>query len=55
MSEQRVLLYAVMCNRVHRQFCWSVDTLKIVFTFLYAVFCNCHNPLGFLKGEEFLD
>ena len=26
-----------------------------MFTFLYAVFYNCHNPLGFLIGEEFLD
>jgi len=26
---------------------------RIVFTFLYTVFYNCHHPLGFLKGEEF--
>ena len=54
-SEWRVLLYIVMCNRVHRELCQYIDTLNIVFTFLYAIFYNCHHPLGFLKGEEFLD
>jgi len=29
--------------------------MNIVFTFLYAVFYNCHHSLGFLKGQEFLD
>jgi len=29
--------------------------MNIVFTFLYAVFYTCYHPLGFLKGEEFLD
>ena len=29
--------------------------MNIVFTFVYAVFCNGNHPLGFLKGEEFLD
>ena len=29
--------------------------MNIVFTFLCAGFYNCHHPLGFLKGEEFLD
>ena len=35
--------------------CWYVDLMNIVFTFSCAVFFNCHHPLGFLKGEEFLD
>ena len=29
--------------------------MNIVFTFLYAVFCDCHNRLGSLQGLEFLD
>jgi len=29
--------------------------MNIVFTFLYAVFYNSNHPLGFQKGEEFLD
>jgi len=32
-----------------------VYLMNIVFTFLYVVYCNCHHPLGLLKGEEFLD
>jgi len=35
--------------------CWYIDSMNIVFTFLNAVFYNCHHPLGFLKGNEFLD
>ena len=35
--------------------CWYIDSMNIEFTFLSAVFYNCHHPLGFLKGEEFLD
>jgi len=37
------------------QLCWCIDTVNIVFTFLYAVFYNCHHSLGFLKGGEFMD
>jgi len=29
--------------------------MNILFTFLYAVFYNCHHPVGFLKCDEFLD
>jgi hypothetical protein len=29
--------------------------MNVVFPFLYAVFYNCHHPLDFRKGEEFLD
>ena len=29
--------------------------MNIVFTFLYAVFYNCHHPVSILKGKEFLD
>ena len=54
-SEWRVLLYIVMCNRVHRQLCWYIDTVNIVFKLLYAVFYNCHHPLGFAKGKGLLD
>ena len=50
-----VLLYKIVSNEVHRQLCWNMDLVNIVFTFLYAVFYNCHHRLGFLKGEEFLD
>jgi len=35
--------------------CWYIDSMNIVFTFLYALLYVCHHPLGFLKGEEFLD
>jgi hypothetical protein len=35
--------------------CWYIDSVNIVFTFLHAVFYNCHHPLGFLKGDKFLD
>jgi hypothetical protein len=44
-----------MCNRVQRQLCWYIDTVNIVFTFLYVVFYNGNHHLGFLRGEEFLD
>jgi hypothetical protein len=36
----------VMCNKVHRQLCWYIDAMNIVFTFLYGVFYNCHHTLG---------
>ena len=51
----QVLLYEIVSSEVHRQLCWNIDCVKIVFTFIYAVFYNCHCPLGFLKGEDFLD
>jgi hypothetical protein len=35
--------------------CWYVDSLNIVLTFLYVVFYDCHHPIGFLKGNKFLD
>jgi hypothetical protein len=54
-SEWRVLLYIVISNTVHRQLCCYIDTMNIVFTFLYVAFYNCHHPLDFLKGEEFMD
>jgi len=48
-------MYKVISNKVHRQLCWNIDWMNIVITLLCAVFYNCHHPLGFLKGEEFLD
>jgi hypothetical protein len=54
-GEWRFLLYIVISNTVHRQLCWYIDTVNIVLMFLYAVFYNCHHPLDFLKGKEFLD
>jgi len=50
-----VLLYIVIYNTLHRQFCWHIDLVNIVFTFLYALFCDGIHPSGFLKCEEFLD
>jgi len=47
-----VLLYIAVANTVHRQFCWYIDSMNIVFTFLYAVFYNCHHPLGFSKSQR---
>jgi hypothetical protein len=54
-SEWRVRLYIVISSRVHKQHCWNIDWVNIVFTFVYAVFYNCHHPLGFLKDKEFVD
>jgi len=34
-SGWRFVLYIVICNKVHRQLRWYIDTLNIVFTFLY--------------------
>jgi hypothetical protein len=38
--------------------CVCVVTLclvtHVVHIFLHAVFYNCHNPLGFVEGKEFL-
>jgi len=50
----RVLLYIVISNKVHRQIYLYVDTMNIVFTFLYAVFYIGNHTVGFLKGKEFL-
>jgi len=52
---ERFSLYIVIYNKVHRQLCWYVNSMNIVFTFLYVVLYNCHHPLGFLKVEEFRD
>jgi len=54
-SEWRVLLYIVLCNKVHRQLCLYSDAMNIVFTFLYTLFYNDNHPLSFLKDKEFLD
>jgi hypothetical protein len=53
-SEWRVLLYIIISNILHRQLRWYIDLLNIVLTFLYAVFYNCHHPLGFLKARNLL-
>ena len=53
--EWRVLLYIVISNKVHRQIYLYIDTMNIVFTFLYAVFYNGNHTVDFLKGKEFLD
>jgi hypothetical protein len=45
-------LYFIISNTVLRQICWFVDSMTIAFTLLYAVFYNCHLPLGFLKGQS---
>jgi hypothetical protein len=52
-SEWRVLMYIVICYKIHRQLCWYIDTVNIVITLLYAVFSNCYHPVGFVKGREF--
>jgi hypothetical protein len=52
-SEWKVRLY--ICNKVHVQLCWYIDSLNIVFTLLYTTFYNGHHPLSILKGKEFLD
>ena len=54
-SEWKVLLYVVVCNKLHRQLCWYIDSMNIVFTFLYAVFCDCHHHLGSSQGSEMPD
>jgi hypothetical protein len=45
----------VISNTVQSQLCWYIDKMNVEFTFLYAVFYNCRYPLGFLKGEQFMD
>ena len=50
-----IFLFIVISNKIHRQLCWYIDSMNIVFTFLYAVFCDCHHHLGSLQGSEFLD
>jgi hypothetical protein len=47
------LVYILISNKVHRQLCWYIDWVNILFTFIYAVFYNCHHPLGFLKAERY--
>jgi hypothetical protein len=53
-TKWRVLLYIVISNTVHRQLCWYIDTVYIVFTFSYAVFYNGNQPLIFLNLTNFL-
>jgi hypothetical protein len=48
-SKWRVLLYIVISNTVHRQLCWCIDTVNIVFTFSYTVFYNDNHRLIFFK------
>jgi len=50
-----IFLFIVISNKIHRQLCWYIDSMNIVFTFLYAVLYNCHLHLGSLQGLEFLD
>jgi hypothetical protein len=47
---------SVLCNLQHTTqiICWHIDSMNIVFTFLYAVFYNFHHRLGFLKARNFL-
>ena len=54
-SEWRVLLYIVICHKIRRQLCWDIDSVKIVFTFLYAVFYDCHRHLVSSQGSEIPD
>jgi len=44
----RFLLYIVITIKVHRQLFWYIDSINIVFSFLYAFCYNCHHPLVFL-------
>ena len=37
-SDWRVLLYIIISSKVHRQLCWCIELVNIVFTFVYAVF-----------------
>jgi len=54
-SEWRVVLYIIICNRICRQLCWDIDSVKIEFAFLYAFFYDCHRHLGSSQGSEFPD
>ena len=54
-SEWKVLLLIIICNKIHRQLCWYIDSMNIVCTFLYAVFCDCHHHLGSSQGSEIPD
>jgi hypothetical protein len=47
--------YSIFLQQNGTYFLNNLHTMYIVFTFLCAVFCNCHHPLGFVKGEEFRD
>jgi hypothetical protein len=46
------LVYILISIKVHRQLCWYIDWVNIVFTFIYEAFSNCHHHLGFLKVER---
>ena len=37
MSDWRVLLYIVISSKVHRQLCWYIELVNIVFTFIQGV------------------
>ena len=50
-----IFLFIVISNKIHRQLCWYIDSMNIVFTFLYAVFYEFRHHLGSLQGLEFLD
>ena len=54
-SEWRVVLYIVICSKIRRQLCCYIDSLNIVFTFLYAVFYDCHLYLWSSQGSEIPD
>ena len=54
-SEWKVLLYVVISNKLCRQLCWYIDSMNIVFIFLYAVFYDCHHHLGSSQGSEIRD
>ena len=40
---------------MRRQLCWYIDSVKIVFTFLYAVFYDCHRHLVSSQCSEIPD
>ena len=50
-----VVLYIVICNKIRRQLYWDIDSVNIVFTFLYAVFYDCHRHLRSSQGSEIPD
>jgi hypothetical protein len=37
-SDWRILLYIIISGKVHRQLCWYIESVNIVFTVVYAVF-----------------
>ena len=50
--EWRVVLYIVISNKGHRQIYLYIDTMNIVFTFLYAGFYNGTHTVGILKRKR---